>query len=99
MPRPKKGEPLSQTPRAIRERETRKQSRMRKSSIEEIELPEPPPLDSALMSREPIGVIESEITAPDVDVYQCGNCQASIDWGQEKCSICEQFLSYDAIAS
>ena len=97
MPRPKKGEPLSQTPRAIRERETRRQSSMRNSSIREIELPEPPPVDSSLTSSEPIGVMESDFTAPDVDIYQCGNCQASIDWGQEKCSICEQILSYEEI--
>ena len=97
MPRPKKGEPLSQTPRAIRERETRRQSNMRNSSIAEIDLPEPLSVDSSLTSSEPIGVMESEVTALDVDTYSCGNCQASIDWGQEKCTVCEQVLSFEEI--
>ena len=97
MPRPKKGEPLSQTPRAIRERENRRQLKMSRSATQELELPEPAPVGSSLTSSEPIGVMETEYTTAEVDVYECGNCKATIDYGQEKCPICEQYLSYEEI--
>ena len=93
MPRLRNGE-LSQTPRAIRQRELTAASRAAARD--------------AVMSSEPLGIKTQRERPPDPDEdqdqdqdqgqqYVCLNCQAPIDYGAPRCGVCEEHLNWEGL--
>jgi len=93
MPRLRNGE-LSQTKRAIRERELSAANRV---AVREL-----------IISNEPIGIKGGRQRPPDADpgdqgdqdegqVYICLNCQAPVDYGCANCSVCQEQLNWEGL--
>jgi len=90
MPRLRNGE-LSQTKRAIRERELSAANRAANREV--------------IMSSEPLGIKAKRERPPepvdqdqdDAQTYVCLNCQAPITYGSPKCGVCEEELNWEGL--
>jgi len=88
MPRFKNGE-LSQTKRAIRDREL---SAAKREAVREVR-----------MSSEPLGIKSKRERPPEpvdqdeAQTYVCLNCQAPIIYGSPECGICEEQLNWEGL--
>ena len=91
MPRPKKGEALSDTPRAKKERKERT-IRIETEAASMAETTGDPE-----HSTEIIGVVDTPANEPELDVYTCGNCQAIVDLGNPACGVCEMEFNWEGL--
>jgi len=90
MPRLRNGE-LSQTKRAIRDRELSAANRAANREV--------------IMSSEPLGIKAKRERPPepedqgqdDAQTYVCLNCQAPITYGSTKCEVCEEELNWEGL--
>jgi len=91
MPRLRNGE-LSQTKRAIRDREISAANRAANREV--------------VMSSEPLGIKAKRDRPQDQDqdqdqelaqTYICLNCQAPITYGSTKCGICNEELNWEGL--
>jgi len=90
MPRLKNGE-LSQTKRAVRDRELAAANRAANREV--------------IMSSEPLGIKTKRERPPepedqgqsDAQTYICLNCQAPIGYGSPKCGVCEEQLNWEGL--
>jgi len=90
MPRLRNGE-LSQTKRAIRDRELSAANRAANREV--------------IMSSEPLGIRGKRDPIPgpefedwdDEQTYICLNCQAPIRHGSPKCGVCEEELNWEGL--
>jgi len=88
MPRLRNGE-LSQTKRAIRDRELSAANRAANREV--------------IMSSEPLGIKAKRERPPepadqdDAQTYICLNCQAPIVYGSESCAVCEEKLNWEGL--
>jgi len=92
MPRLRNGE-LSQTKRAIRDRELSAGNRAANREV--------------IMSSEPLGIKAKRERPPEPEdqdqdqdeaqTYICLNCQAPISHGSPKCGVCEEQLNWEGL--
>jgi len=90
MPRLRNGE-LSQTKRAIRDRELSAANRAANREV--------------IMSSEPLGIKAKREPVPgpetedsdDAQTYVCLNCQAPITYGSPTCGVCEEELNWEGL--
>jgi len=91
MPRLRNGE-LSQTKRAIRDRELSAANRAANREV----IMSSEPLGIRGEKREPIPGPETE-DWDDEQTYICLNCQAPIRYGSHKCGVCEEQLNWEGL--
>lgn len=96
--RPRKGAPLSQTPRAIKARESRAALRADKkaTTLGQGEAP------GGEYDRSEIGVIDESPMPADTPMeaphtYICVNCGERLDYGAPLCGICEEPLNWAGV--
>jgi len=90
MPRLRNGE-LSQTKRAVRDRELSAANRAANREV--------------IMSSEPLGIKakrerpeeSADQDQDDAQTYVCLNCQAPISHGSPKCGVCEEELNWEGL--